>query len=108
LEDSEWDIDQLDIDGQSSDDIAHKVTTDLKLREMERQFLGETPRTSGRKKMKSPLRKSESPSRPNESVKRIPKQRTVMGPNRETLLNVTSDPAVIHRGEILEFETRLK
>lgn len=37
--------------------------------------------------------------------KRRPKQ-DVRGPDRETIIAVTDDPGVIHRGEILPFETK--
>jgi len=30
----------------------------------------------------------------------------VKGPDRETIIAITDDPGVIHRGEILPFETR--
>jgi len=32
--------------------------------------------------------------------------RPVKGPDRETILSVTDDPNVIHRGEILPFTTK--
>ena len=34
------------------------------------------------------------------------KRSDVRGPDRETIIAVTDDPGVIHRGEILPFETK--
>jgi len=49
--------------------------------------------------------KKDSPQRTSPS--RL-KNNPVKGPPRETIMNVTQDPQVIHRGEILEFDTLKK
>ena len=99
------------LEKQSSDDVQHRVRGDLGLGSRG-DLLNETPQTSGRKgkKKTSPSRLSggASPLVADTSAKRLQQQRQVVGPPRETIMNVTDDPGVLHRGEILEFETRLK
>jgi hypothetical protein len=34
------------------------------------------------------------------------KKADVRGPDRETIIGITDDPGVLHRGEILPFETK--
>lgn len=59
LDDSEWDIDQMALEKQSSDDVQHRVRGDLGLGSRG-DLLNDTPQTSGRKgkKKRSPSRLS--------------------------------------------------
>lgn len=50
----------------------------------------------------SPPRTKGSPGRPKG------KKPPVVGPPRETIISYTDNPGVIHRGEILPFETKKK
>jgi len=38
--------------------------------------------------------------------KKLLKKKDVRGPDRETIISITDDPGVIHRGEILPFATK--
>ena len=50
LEDSEWDIDNFNLDkSQSSDDVQHKVSTDLKLAALEKYYMQSNESLSPRK-----------------------------------------------------------
>ena len=35
-----------------------------------------------------------------------PRKKNKLGPERETIINFTDDPGVIHRGEVLPFHTK--
>jgi len=44
----------------------------------------------------------------NGSPRPKPSPKQKLGPDRETIINFSDDPGVIHRGEILPFETKKK
>ena len=105
LENSEWDIESMDKVSQNSRGSAGSRQNEMKLKKMEKLYLkrleaqGSSPATKkikGRGGESSGLSHHASPSRE-------PRQQHVRGPDRETIMSVTDDPKVIHRGEMLPF-----
>ena len=66
MDDSEWDIDNFKLDkvSGSSDDIQHKVTTDLKLAAMEKHYLNSNTTISPRIPDKAQLQANTVPRPP--------------------------------------------
>lgn len=102
LEDSEWDIESQDKVSQGSRGSRNSLANAQKLKAMEKVYL---------KRMEA---------RPDDNASGIPRagagsgldkgskrrKQEMRGPDRETIIAVTDDPGVIHRGEILPFHTK--
>lgn len=91
LEDSEWDIQSIDKVSQYSKGSANK--NDSKLKQMEKLYL-KRHEVQGENRSHSQAGRRGSPSK------------AVRGADRETIMQVTDDPRVIHRGELLPFDTK--
>lgn len=89
--------------------MQHKVSTDLKLEALEKYYMDSPRKSQEREKNnKSGMSRTKKDSPQRSSPSRLKQNNQVKGPPRETIMNVTQDPQVIHRGEILEFDTLKK
>lgn len=117
LEDSEWDIESLDKVSHNSRDSGRSAANELKLKQMEKLYLkriGVDPQqpmhtSSVHRGSRDNIHHNNKIGRQaNEpSPKRSPNPRKKeLKPERETIIEFTDNPGVIHRGEILEFKTK--
>jgi len=104
LEDSEWDIESQDKVSQGSRGSRASLVNAQKLKAMEKVYL---KRMENRPDDRSqPMVNRTSGSGLDMQKAKQRRQKDVRGPDRETIIAVTDDPGVIHRGEILPFTTK--
>ena len=108
LEDSEWDIEsQGDKVSQGSRGSRASFANQQKLKAMEKVYL---KRMENRPDDRAqPMGGQGSRLGAGSGLGMQPprrKKQDVRGPDRETIIAVTDDPGVLHRGEILPFETK--
>lgn len=95
LENSEWDIESLDKVSQHSG-ASQGSKTGSRLKQMEQLYLNRLEAQGGSPGGQRQVRKSSSKGA----------RQSKKGPERETIMQVSDDPGVIHRGEQLPFETK--
>jgi len=103
LEDSEWDIESMDKVSHYSKGSNASRQNEHKLKQMEKLYLKRLEAQGG-----SPMRGAKQGSQlsvPGASPPRQ-KQASKAGPDRETMINFSDDPGVIHRGEVLPFHIK--
>lgn len=108
LEDSEWDIEsQGDKVSQGSRGSRASFANKQKLKAMEKVYLKrmENRPDDSAQPMKGQGSRLGAGSGLAQQQQRRKKQ-DVRGPDRETIIAVTDDPGVLHRGEILPFATK--
>lgn len=96
LEDSEWDIESQDKASQGSKNS--QLVNAKKLKKMEKVYLKRIEGNGSNLNLRAPSGL--------DVQKKRQKREAVMGPDRETIMNVTDNPQVIHRGNLLPFNTQ--
>lgn len=107
LEDSEWDIESQDKVSQGSRGSRASFANAQKLKAMEKVYLKRMEaRPDDQARTVPPHRASGSGLGMQAAAQQKRRKQDVRGPDRETIIAVTDDPGVIHRGEILPFTTK--
>jgi len=103
LEDSEWDIESMDKVSHYSKGSGTSQQNEKKLKQMEKLYLKRLEAQGA-----SPNRgvKPGSSMQMQGSPGQATRGKSKAGPDRETMINFSDDPGVIHRGEVLPFHTK--
>lgn len=105
LEDSEWDIESMDKVSHYSRGSAGSNQNEMKLKKMEKLYLKRLEAQGGSPgKQRQPNSQLSHHTGASPPGQRPPKSKA--GPDRETMINFSDDPGVIHRGEVLPFHTK--
>ena len=110
LEDSEWDIESQDKVSQGSRGSRNSLVNAQKLKKMEKVYLKRMEDQPAARTSAARMRAGSNMNRTGASAlemnRKQPRKKDVRGPDRETIISITDDPGVIHRGEILPFATK--
>lgn len=101
LEDSEWDIESMDKVSHYSKGSGTSHQNEMKLKQMEKLYLKRLEAQGG-----SPPRGQKAGSQLGMQGSPGTRHKSKAGPDRETMINFSDDPGVIHRGEVLPFHTK--
>lgn len=101
LEDSEWDIESMDKVSHYSKGSGTSAQNEAKLKQMEKLYLKRLEAQGS-----SPMRGQKAGSQLGMQGSPGTRQKSKAGPDRETMINFSDDPGVLHRGEVLPFHTK--